>query len=338
MSFEQWDALPPIDIEDEDMIPLFPLEDDDDDLYIDFDDTLPILPLRNTVLFPGVVIPITIGRQRSIQAITHAYRTNKIIGVLSQQKANTEMPTGDDLFKIGTVAKVIRLMKVPDGTTTAIIKGQQRFALKEIVKEQPFLEGKILNLSLPQSSKPKEFLAYVTSIKELAQKIIRLSPNIPEEASFMLKNIEKNTFLLNFIASNLSVKTKDKQAILETNDLIEKSQLILGFMNNELQMLELKDQIESKVRGDLDKQQRDYFLNQQLKTIQDELGGNPQADELKELEKRSKTKKWSEKVQETFEKELKKAKRTNPQMPEYGVTLTYLETLLDLPWEEYTER
>ncbi|MGB0984011.1 MAG: endopeptidase La, partial [Saprospiraceae bacterium] len=335
--FDDWNAVPPMDMEEDDMIPLFPMDEDEETPYIDFGTPIPILPLKNTVLFPGVVIPITIGRQQSIEAITKAYKGNKMIGVLSQKDARIESPTADDLFHVGTVAKIIRLLKVPDGTTTAIIKGQQRFVLEEMVAETPFMEARIMPLPSHAPNDSKEFLAYVTSIKELAQRIVRLSPNIPPEAGVMLKNIERNTFLLNFISSNLSVKTKDKQVILETNDLIEKAKLIMGYMNNELQLLELRDQIESKVRGDLDKQQRDYFLNQQLKTIQEELGGNPQSEELNELEKRAKDKKWNDKVKATFEKELKKARRINPQMADYGITITYLENLLDLPWEEYTE-
>jgi ATP-dependent Lon protease len=335
--FDDWNAAPPMNMEEEDMIPLFPMDEDEETPYIDFGKVIPILPLKNTVLFPGVVIPITIGRQQSIEAITKAYKTNKMIGVLSQKDARIESPTVDDLFHTGTVAKIIRLLKVPDGTTTAIIKGQQRFVLEEMVAETPFMEARIMPLPNNVPNDSKEFLAYVTSIKELAQKIIRLSPNIPPEASVMLKNIERNTFLLNFISSNLSVKIKEKQVVLETNDLIEKAKLILSHMNNELQLLELRDQIDSKVRGDLDKQQRDYFLNQQLKTIQEELGGNPQSEELNELEKRAKKKKWNDKVKATFEKELKKARRTNPQMADYGITITYLENLLDLPWEEFTK-
>lgn len=335
--FDDWNATPPMDMEEDDMIPLFPMDEDEEIPYIDFGKPIPVLPLKNTVLFPGVVIPITIGRQQSIEAITKAYRTNKMIGVLSQKDARIESPTAEDLFQTGTVAKIIRLLKVPDGTTTAIIKGQQRFVLEEMVAETPFMEARIMPLPSHIPNDSKEFLAYVSSIKDLAQQIIRLSPNIPPEASVMLKNIEQNTFLLNFISSNLSVKIKDKQVILETNDLIEKAKLILGYMNNELQLLELRDQIESKVRGDLDKQQRDYFLNQQLKTIQEELGDNPQSEELNELEKRAKKKKWNDKVKATFEKELKKARRTNPQMADYGITITYLENLLDLPWEEYTK-
>ncbi len=338
--FDGWNGIPPIDFEDDDdMMPLFPLDDEEDDFLfpVDYDELFPVLPLRNTVLFPGVVIPITVGRKKSIEAITEAYNGNRMIGVLSQKEARTESPTANDLFQVGSMAKILRMFKVPDGTTTAVIKGQNRFFLEKMVAEKPFMKAKILPMQEVQPEDQKEFEAYISSIKDLAQRIIKLSPNIPPEAGVMLKNIEKNTFLLNFISSNLNIKIKEKQGILETDNLIDKARKILEFLNSELQLLEIRDQIESKVRGDMDKQQRDYYLNQQLKTIQEELGGNPQADELNELEKRAKDKKWDETVEKAFQKELKKARRINPQMPDYGITISYLETLLDLPWNEFTK-
>ena len=336
--FDDWNSMPPIDTDEDEMLPLFPLDDEDEPQYIDFGNAIPILPLKNTIWFPNVVIPITVGRQKSIEAITKAHSTNKLIGVLSQKDASIESPTADDLFRVGTVAKIVRLLKVPDGTTTAILKGQERFSLTEMVQEEPFMKGEIVSLPSIPPSDGKEFLAYITSIKELSQRIIKLSPNIPPEVGMMLKNIERNTFLLDFIASNLSIKNTEKQKVLATDDLIEKARLVLNYLNNELQLLELKNQIDSKVRVDLDKQQRDYFLNQQLKTIQEELGNNnPNSGELGALEERSKKKKWTEAAQKAFTKELKKARRINPQMAEYGITLTYLEALLDLPWESYTK-
>lgn len=336
--FDDLHRMLPIDIDEDDMMPLFPMDEDDDfEFPLDYEELFPILPLRNTILFPGVVIPITIGRQKSIQAMTKAYNGNRMIGVLSQKNPKTEMPTESDLFKVGTVARILRMFKVPDGTTTAIIKGHTRFFLEKMVAEEPFMQGKTKPMTEIQPTDLKEFEAYVSSIKDMAQKIIKLSPNIPPEASVMLKNIESKTFLLNFIASNLNIKILDKQNILETDNLIEKAKTIMVFLDSELQLLEIKDQIETKVRGDIDKQQRDYFLNQQLKTIQEELGGNPQAEELNELELKSKDKKWNENVAKAFQKEMKKARRLNPQAPDYGITLTYLETLLDLPWNEFTE-
>ena len=334
--FDEMNFLSPTDVEDE-MIPLFPMDDEGDNIYNDSIDGLPILPLRNTVFFPGVVMPITVGRQRSIEAITKAHKSNKIIGVLTQKETDVEEPTADDLYKIGTIARIVRLIRVPDGTTTAILKGTQRFVLEDMLTETPFMEGKVLPMQQAAPNNTKEFEAYINSIKDLSQRIVKLSPNIPPEAGVMLRNIEKNSFLLNFISSNLSISNKDKQAILEKNDIKEKAQLILGFLNNELQLLELKNQIESKVRVDLDKQQREYFLNQQMKTIQEELGGDSEKNELKDIELRAKDKGWNEEVQKAFEKELKKAKRINPQMAEYGLTITYLETLLDLPWNEFTK-
>ena len=334
--FDEMNFLSPTDVEDE-MIPLFPMDDEGDNIYNDSIDGLPILPLRNTVFFPGVVMPITVGRQRSIEAITKAHKSNKIIGVLTQKETDVEEPTADDLYKIGTIARIVRLIRVPDGTTTAILKGTQRFVLEDMLTETPFMEGKVLPMQQAAPNNTKEFEAYINSIKDLSQRIVKLSPNIPPEAGVMLRNIEKNSFLLNFISSNLSISNKDKQAILEKNDIKEKAQLILGFLNNELQLLELKNQIESKVRVDLDKQQREYFLNQQMKTIQEELGGSSEKNELKNIELRAKDKGWNEEVQKAFEKELNKAKRINPQMAEYGLTITYLETLLDLPWNEFTK-
>ena len=334
--FDEMSFLSPMDVEDE-MIPLFPLDDEGDNIYSDSIDGLPILPLRNTVFFPGVVMPITVGRQRSIEAITKAYKANKIIGVLTQKETDVEEPTADDLYKVGTIARIVRLIRVPDGTTTAILKGTQRFALEDMLAETPFMEGKVLPMQQASPNTTKEFEAYIDSIKDLSQRIVKLSPNIPPEAGVMLRNIEKNGFLLNFISSNLSISNKDKQAILETNDIKDKAQLILGFLNTELQLLELKNQIESKVRVDLDKQQREYFLNQQMKTIQEELGGSSETNELKTIELRGKDKGWNEEVKKAFEKELNKAKRINPQMAEYGLTVTYLETLLDLPWNEFTK-
>ena len=334
--FDEMSFLSQMDGEEE-MIPLFPLDDEGDNIYSDSIDGLPILPLRNTVFFPGVVMPITVGRQRSIEAITKAHKTNKIIGVLTQKETDMEEPTTNDLYKVGTIARIVRLIRVPDGTTTAILKGTQRFVLEDMLTEKPFMQGRALPMQQHAPNNTKEFEAYITSIKDLAQRIVKLSPNIPPEAGVMLRNIEKNSFLLNFISSNLSISNQDKQAILEKNNITEKAQLILGFLNNELQLLELKNQIESKVRVDLDKQQREYFLNQQMKTIQEELGGSSEKNELQNIELRAKDKDWNEEVQKAFTKELNKAKRINPQMAEYGLTITYLETLLDLPWNEFTK-
>jgi len=320
-------------------MPLFSIGNEDEEeveLSGDFDD-LPLLALKNTVLFPGIVIPITVGRDKSIKAINKAYDDDRLIGVISQRSSKIEDPKMGDLFQVGTLARIMKLLKMPDGTLTAILQGQGRFGLKSVTQTDPFLIGQVETLEdIPPTNK-QEFKAITASIRDLAKQIIELSPNIPSEAGVILRNIDNNTFLLNFIASNLGVKIDMKQSILEINEMSNKAELILEQMDGELQLLELRDQIENKVRGDLEKQQRDYFLNQQLKTIQEELGDGGNEQDLKELELRAKKKKWSKDVSEVFDKELKKLRRINPAMAEYSVTLNYLEFLLDLPWNEYTK-
>ncbi len=324
--------------EDAEFMPIIPIDEDDAENQKDtYPDTLPILALKNTVLFPGIVIPITIGRERSIKAINKAYNDSRIIAVLSQRDDDVEEPGANDLYPIGTLARIVKLLRMPDGTITAILQGRRRFELEALVQDTPHMEGRVKTLEYESPKNPLEFEAMIASINDMAQQIIELSPNIPSEARVMLKNINNNSFLLNFIASNLNTKVQVKQQILEMNKLSEKANLILTKMDGELQVLRLKDQIENKVRGDLEKQQRDYFLNQQLKTIQDELGQNPQTQEIGELKERAKDKKWAKAIQERFEKQLEKLQRINPQVAEYSVQLNYLELLLDLPWEEYTE-
>lgn len=328
------------DFEDEpEFMPLFSIgEEGEEDMVNDtYPDTVPVLALKNTVLFPGVVIPITVGRDKSINAIQEAYQTNRLIGVLSQKDSQVEEPEADDLYHIGTVARILKLIKMPDSTTTAILQGRKRFEALSVTTDTAYIKAQIKVLENEPTPKKKEFEAFVVSIKEQAQRIIELSPNIPTEASIMLRNIDKGSFLLNFIGSNLNADVSKKQTLLEIDDQLEKAERILEHLNDEVQLLELKDQIESRVRGDLEKQQRDYFLNQQLKTIQEELGGNPQQQEIEGLLSRAKKKKWNKDVQQTFDKEIAKLKRINPAQAEYGITLTYLETLLDLPWEEFTK-
>jgi len=303
--------------EEGDFLPLISVEEEDDTQNDEvFPEVLPVLALKNTVLFPGIVIPITVGRDKSIRAINYAYENGKTIAVLSQRDTSVEEPEASDLYRIGTIAKILKLLKMPDGTITAIIQGRRRFSMVEFTSEDPFMEARIevLNYRFPENK--LEFEALIASILDLAREIIELSPNIPQEASVMLRNINNSSFLLNFIASNIGGKVTAKQKVLEIDDLREKANVILQQMNNELQMLELKDQIENKVRGDLEKQQRDYYLNQQLKTIQEELGQNPQEEEIKEMEARAKKKKWSKAIGETFDKELNKLRRMNPQAPE----------------------
>ncbi len=324
--------------EETDFLPLFSLDDDDTENAGIYPDILPILALKNTVLFPGILIPITVGRKKSINAISEAYNDNKLIAVLSQKDIKNEDPGEEDLFKVGTVAQIIKLFKMPDGTATAIIRGKQRFHLDAMLSESPFLKGQVRMIEYEKAPEGSlEFDAMISSIKDMAQQIIDLSPNIPSEANVMLKNINKNSFLLNFISSNLAIKVEQKQELLELNDLVKKARQILRFMDNELQLLMLKDKIENKVRTDIEKQQKEYFLNQQLKTIQEELGQNPQEEEILNLVKKAKEKNWGENIQEKFNKDLAKVRRVNPQVAEYSVLLNYLELLLDLPWGEYTE-
>jgi ATP-dependent Lon protease len=335
--FENW--LMSAQSDDEpDFVPLFSLEEDEEAKQGEvFPDILPILPLKNTVLFPGIVTPITIGRDKSIRAVQKAYEDNRFIGVLSQRDVKIESPSARDLYSIGTIARVLKLLKMPDGSTTAILQGRKRFHLEEMVSEDPYMLGRITTLEYTQPKHKLEFRALLSSIRDSAKQIIELSPQIPSEAVVMLKNITNDNFLLNFISSNLNIKIEEKQAILEVSHLKDKANRILLHMDAELQLLELKDQIEAKVRNDIEKQQRDYFLSQQLKTIQEELGQNPQEDEINALVERSLKKKWPKNVQETFHREVNKLRRVNPQIAEYAIGLTYLETLLDLPWQEFTK-
>ncbi len=323
--------------EETDFLPLITLEEDDMDNEEAIPDILPILALKNTVLFPGIVIPITVGRDRSIQAINKAYAEGRIIAVLSQRDTNIEEPDVEDLYNVGTVARIVKLLRMPDGTITAILQGRKRFSLEEMVSEQPFMKGRISLLEYKQPANKLEFEALVSAIMDQAKQIIELSPNIPTEAVVMLKNINNPSFLLNFIASNSSAKPDVKQQILETDSLHQKANTVLLQLKTELQLLELKDKIESKVRGDIEKQQRDYFLNQQLKTIQDELGQNPHEEDIQKLVDRGAEMKWPENVAKTFEKEIARIRRMNPQVAEYSIQLSYLELLLDLPWEKYTK-
>jgi len=299
---------------------------------------LPILPIRNTVLFPGVVIPITVGRDKSIKLIQDAYQGKRMVGVVSQKEQTIEDPQFEDLNKIGTIAKIMRLLKMPDGSTTVIIQGKKRFELIEPVTEEPYLTAKVSEFpEIKPSTGMKKFQALVDSLKDLALQIIKLSPNIPSEAQFAIKNIESHSFLVNFISSNMNAEVKDKQKLLEIADLRKRAELVLEYLSKELQMLELKNDIQSKVKVDIDQQQREYLLHQQMKTIQEELGGNPQEELVTELAKKAETKKWNKKTNVAFHKELDRLKRMNPQGADYSVQLNYLETLLDLPWEEYSK-
>jgi ATP-dependent Lon protease len=325
--------------EAEEFMPMMTIEEEDEESRRDekYPDILPILPLKNTVMFPGIVIPITIGREKSIRAVQHVYDSHKFIAVLSQRDSESDNIAADNLYTVGIVARVVRLLKMPDGTTTAILQGRRRCELVEIVNDEPFIQGDFRSIEYHIVQEQMPFDALISTIRDKARQIVELSPNIPNEAIVMLRNIQSATFLLNFIASNLNIKVPFKQKILEANDLNEKAEMLLQHMDAELQLLELKEQIESKVRNELDKQQRDYFLNQQLKTIQDELGGSPHEADIARLSERAKTKKWSTIVAQHFDKELAKIRRMQPQMGDYSIQLTYLETILDLPWGEQTK-
>ena len=326
-------------VDDGEVVPLFSITDEEDGNVEqeEYDNELPLLALKNTVLFPGQVIPITIGRKKSLNALVAAEKGDKVLAVIAQRELEVEDPDLSDLFEIGTVARIIKVLKMPDGNTTAILQGRKRFQLESIVAHTPFKKARIRTIPLKKLENPMQFAATIASIREMAKKIIELSPHIPSEAVMMLQNIKNDNFLLSFIASNLNISIEEKQSILTIHDLSEKAEQILIQMDNELQLLELKDQIESKVRGGIDKQQKEYFLNQQLKTIQEELGQNPQTEELKKLEERAAKKKWPNSAKSAFDREMAKAKRINPQMAEFSVTLNYLELLLDLPWDEVTE-
>jgi len=324
--------------EDAELIPLLTPEDEEQMNSESLPETLPILPLRNTVLFPGVVIPITAGRDKSIKLIKDANNGNKVIGVVSQKDEQTENPDVKDINTLGTVAKILRVLQMPDGNTTVIIQGKKRFEVAEVLTQEPYITATVRETEEERPAKDdKEFLAIIESIKDLSLKIITNNPNIPSEASFAIKNIESNSFLINFISSNLNLDVEAKQELLEIRNLQERALATLKYMNVELQKLELKNDIQSKVRNDMDQQQREYFLHQQMKTIQEELGGVSYDEEIQEMRARSKKKKWNKKIGEHFDKELSKMQRMNPQVAEYSIQRNYLDLFLDLPWDEFSK-
>ena len=318
-------------------IPLMTSEDEEEMEKEETPESLPILPLRNTVLFPGVVIPITVGRDKSISLIQDANKGDKIIGVISQTDDTVEDPNKDQLFEVGTVARILKIFKMPDGNTTAIIQGKKRFKLDEITEYEPYIRAAAEKYDVSKVPKDAKFNALVDSIKDMALRIIEQSPNIPSEASFAIKNIESNSFLINFIASNMNAKVQQKQEVLRETSCRKRAQILLRLLSKDLKLLELKNDIQSKVKTDINKQQKEYFLNQQMKLIQEELGGSPQDLEIKEFEKQAKKKKWSKVVKERFEKELAKLQRMHSASAEYSVQLNYVETLLDLPWNEVSK-
>ena len=332
-----WTGLSDVIETESEFIPLISPEDEDRMNMEKVPEELPILPLRNNVLFPGVVIPITLGRDKSIKLIQDAYKGNKIIGVVSQKDSSVEEPNYEDLFKIGTVAQIVRMLKMPDGSSTIIIQGKKRLQLVEELSNEPYLLAKIEEFNEARLKKvSKESEALFDSLKDMALNIIKNSPNIPSEASFAIKNIESPNFLVNFISSHMNAQVNEKQKMLEEPNINQRAQLLMKHLNKELQHLELKNDIQSRVKTDLDQQQKEYFLHQQMKEIQNQLGENPVQQEINELREKANSKKWSKEVQKTFSKELDKLERMNPSGAEYGVQINYCQLLIDLPWGEYT--
>lgn len=325
-----------VDAETE-FIPLLSTEEEELMTAEELPDWLPILPLRNTVLFPGVVIPITVNRDKTIKLVKEVYKNDKIVGVISQKDDNIEEPGYDDLNRVGTVAYIIKTLIMPDGSTTAIIQGKKRFKLETLLETEPYLKAKISSYDKVSKGKTdKNFKALISTIKDLAIQIVQKSPHLPSEAAFAIQNIESPGFLVNFISSNLNIPVDEKQKLLEVVDINQRAKTVLAHLIKELQVVELKNQIQSKVKVDIDKQQRDYILNQQLKTIQEELGGNPFEHQFKEMKEKSSKKKWTSQVQEVFDKEFAKLQRLNPAAMEYSIQVNYLDVLLDLPWGEFT--
>lgn len=325
--------------DDTDFLPIIPINetDNEQDKNLVIPDILALLPLRNTVLFPGVVIPITVGRDKSIKAVNEAYKGDKLIGVLAQLDANVEDPQYADLCEIGTVAKIVKLIKMPDGGTTVIIQGKKRFKLLSLVEEEPYFKA---NISLlPEDTIPEtdDFAAYTSTIKDLAAQIIHLSPNLPTEASIILRNIENASFLINFVSSNLNTEIAEKQALLEIDDVKRRAEKLVELLQRELQFAELKNKVATKTRTEIDKQQKEYFLQQQLKSIKEELGGDTNEREIADMKKKAEAKKWPEAAKNLFKTGIAKLERMHASTPDYSVVYNHLDLMLDLPWEEYTK-
>ena len=324
--------------DDSEFIPLITDESESNYLAKDVPEIVPVLPLRNTVLFPGVILPITVGRDKSMKLIRDCYKKQQYIGTVAQRDPNNDEPGFDDIFPVGTIAQVLRILEMPDGSTSVIIQGKNRFKLIEAVSEEPYLKARVLVLEeIKPKKKDTEYEAIVSSLKDLSLRIINLSTNIPPEASFAVKNIESSTFLINFISSNTDMNADHKQLLLEKSKLKDRGRALLEYLVKEVQMLELKNDIQSKVKLDIDQQQREYMLHQQMKTIQDELGGSPIEQEIEDLQEEASKKKWSKEINDLFLKELDKLSRVNPATGEYSVQLNYLQTFIELPWNIYTK-
>lgn len=325
--------------DDTDFLPILPLQENDaeQDKLLEISDALPLLPLRNTVLFPGVVLPITVGRDKSIKAVNEAYKKDKLIGVVAQKDADIEEPEIKDLCSFGTVARIVKLIKMPDGGTTIIIQGKRRFKIVSLESEDPYFKAKVELLEEEQAPHDENFAAYTSTIKDLAAQIIQLSPNLPTEASIILKNIENTNFLINFVSSNLNSDLTEKQELLEINDTTKRAERLIEILQRELQFAELKNKVTNKTRTELDKQQKEYFLQQQLKSIKEELGGDTNEREVAELKKKAEAKKWSDTAKNLFKSNIEKLERMHPSTPDYSVVYNHLDLLLDLPWETYTQ-
>ncbi len=322
-----------------DFLPIIPLnENEQEDLTrIEVPKELIVLPLRNTVLFPGVVLPITVGREKGIKAVTESYHSNKLIGVVAQKDSNVENPSRNDLENIGTVAKIVKLIKMPDGGTTIIIQGKNRFSIESILSEEPYFKALINKIDEEDTPLDDDFKAYIANIKDLAADIVQLSPNIPAEASIILRNIESPSFLIHFVSSNLNTEIRDKQKLLEINEIKQRADLLMKLLQKELQFAELKNKVTTKTKTEIDKQQREYFLQQQLKSIKEELGGGDNQQELKEMQRKAEAKKWPASAKELFAKGIEKLERMHPSTPDYSVVYNHLDLMLDLPWQEYTQ-
>lgn len=322
---------------DSEIISIISEEEEEELKKIKLPDVLSILPLKNTVLFPGVIIPIAVGREKSLKLVHEVNKKNKLLGVVAQKDDKVDNPGYNDLNKVGALAQIVKILEMPDGSTSVIIQGKKRFRMVGLVNNEPYLQVKVKPLEdVKPVKESKEFNAIIGSLKDVSYRIIKLSPNIPSEASFAIKNIESYIFLINFISSNTDVRVAEKQKLLEMNNLKERAILLLEYLIKEVQMLELKNDIQTKVKTDIDQQQREYLLHQQIKTIQDELGVSPNEQEIAEFRKGAKEKKWSKEVARFFQKELEKLQRLNPAAGEYSVQVNYLHVLLDLPWGEYT--
>lgn len=340
LDFYKFDLGDGVEEEDHEVIPLLTLGDDDDAALEQFPETLAILPLRNTVLFPGVVIPITVGRDKSIKLIRQASETEeKLVGVVAQRDVEVDNPTFKDLNTIGTIAKILKILNMPDGSQTAIIQGKTRLMLQEAISEEPYITAKIIPFGpATEKTQDKNFLATISMIKDMAIQVIQKAPNVPNETAFAIKNIDSPPFIINFIASNMDIPVAKKQELLEIMDLSERANTVMELLNVELQSLEVKSQIQNKVKTDLDKQQRDFILNQQLKTIQEELGDMPSLQDVEELQEKAKTKKWNSEVEDIFFKELRKLQRMNAAAVEYSIQKNYLDVMIELPWNEFTKQ